>query len=379
MKEQPKILLFSRHFPPIVSGGARRPFLLAQGLTELGCQVFVIAPKLPTGISGMEVAHVQANSTSKAVRKTPVRDFARQWLRWPDPDISWSKQAAAAVLANMPFVPDWVITTSPPESIHEAGFVLSAKTGCKWAADFRDGWLINPLRQERNGAIRNLLEKRIAQRYINQADLVLAVDPSIVAELQVYGDSEKIKLLPQAAEPSSEPAMQLASNGTKLVHTGSFSLSDPNRCITPLLEAMELASKYVPDLHLHLAGRLSETECQLIQNSSLGPKITNHGVLSYKQSLALQKAADFLVLVGSNNMAILPGKYFEYLTSGKPVIAVGDAPWVSKINMGKSIRQRLGDADQTEFYAKHPQPATPIEAASSILKLMRGIGGCENG
>ncbi|MBY0422923.1 MAG: hypothetical protein K2Q06_11515, partial [Parvularculaceae bacterium] len=140
-----RLLLIARHYPPAVSGGARRPFLLARALRSRGCEVFVVAPSLPDGEPGRVVPHPNRDAGTAPPAPPGWRDHARDWLLWPDPDIRWSRRAAAAALAA-DFAPDWVWTTAPPESIHIGGLLMKRSRGARWLADVRDHWLDRPHR-----------------------------------------------------------------------------------------------------------------------------------------------------------------------------------------------------------------------------------------
>ena len=49
------------------------------------------------------------------------------------------------------------------------------------------------------------------------------------------------------------------------------------------------------------------------------------GFLSHDQALALQRSADVLVNIANDDPVQLPGKLFEYLGAGRPILHVGGA------------------------------------------------------
>ena len=108
-----KVLLVTRHFPPEISGGGRRPFLIHRGLTRLGVDVDVLAPRLPDGVSGLEVPVGNSSQTQSGPARPGLLDPLRYWARWPDPEIVWAKRALARLDAQGRSY-DWVVTTSPP-------------------------------------------------------------------------------------------------------------------------------------------------------------------------------------------------------------------------------------------------------------------------
>lgn len=330
--EQPSILLLTRHYPPAVSGGARRPFLLAQGLRRAGARVYVVAPQLPEGEEGLCVPRPQADPAIDAgPPRFDPRNLARELLLWPDPDIRWSLRAARQALAAPPaWRPDWVLSTSPPESIHVAGRQLARGLGARWAMDFRDHWLVRPHRRERLNPLRRTGERLIAAGLMRDADLVFGVDPEVVAELVRLG-ARDARVLPHLG-PSAETVgaatpTPLAADRLHVVHTGSFSLSDPETRIEELLTLFETARAERPELHLHLAGRLSGREVAAIQAMVPPEAVTLHGVLRLEEALALQRAADALAFVGSSKTHVPPSKVIEYRAVGAPIVAIGSGPW----------------------------------------------------
>lgn len=372
---RPSILIMARHFPPHVSGGARRPYLLALSLKQLGCEVSVVAPRLPEGIEGLSVPHPHPEPSTGGVRKRAgLRDLARAHLLWPDPDIRWSMRAARAAHAAG-LRADWIVTTSPPESLHLAGAWLKQRIGGRWAADFRDEWLARPFHAVRLNPVRRALEMRLARWALKTADLLTAVDDVVGREVRSL-TGRYAHHLPQSALPPPEP-VALDGTGPHILYTGSFSLSDPRCSIEPTLQAFSAAWLSRPQLRLHLVGRLSETEQAAVETCDAREGILMYGPRSYQEARAFQAAADAFVVTGAPDATAIPGKVYEYRTVGAPIIAIGDGPW-----------RRIGgyaDVDAAEAMASlakntaRTAPSvvceTPLEVAVRLLSLMAEING----
>ncbi|MDQ7019267.1 MAG: glycosyltransferase [Robiginitomaculum sp.] len=371
--KKPAIVLFSRHFPPHVSGGARRPYYLTQALQSLGCRVFVVAPALPDDTEGVVVPHIQPDPTVSISAKggANVRDFLRNWLLWPDPDIRWTKRAVKVALAALPFRPDWVITTSPPESIHHAGLRLKTELGCHWYADMRDHWLVRPFRKQRESVLRKFIEQRIASNMLSQADLISTVNNAIAEEFYQYaGSHEKVFVLPHFSITTQPEEVTLPSDRLNLVYTGSFSLSDPDCDIADTLQVFAAALQQNPALHLHIVGRLTRAEKKRVLACSCAHKITLHGVVSLQQSHALQNAAQALVLAGSAHAPTPPGKAAEYAIRGKPIIAVTEAKWAKLYNGEKTATEHMAALGVETRAIIVESLFSQDEAAKSVLRKM---------
>lgn len=366
-----RVLLLARHYPPAISGGARRPYLLAGALHNADVDIRVCAPSLPQGEAGWTIPHPNRDpAPAPAAPGFTLRDLARDLLLWPDPDIRWCLQAARTIIADS-WRPDWVISTSPPESIHVAGEQIARRTGAKWAADFRDLWLEAPHRRERLRPHRRIGERILAHRLLPRADLVTAVDPAVAAEVRSLG-ARNVHVLPHfVAEMRATPA-ELPKDLLNIVHAGSIALSDPEAGIAALLGPFEAALARNPALRLHLVGRLTDEERRAAVTSSAASAIRLWGPLPLDGALAMMAAADALVFVASAKMHVPPSKIADYLTFDVPIIACGDGPWRKdeRVPPGDPAeamaRLKRGDGRNIAFI-----PPNATETAARLLQLMR--------
>lgn len=370
-----RVLLLSRHYPPAVSGGAKRPFLLAEALREAGVDVRVCAPSLPPGEAGWAVPHPNRDpSTTTAPPKFSLRALARDLLLWPDPDIRWCMRAAETVLGDG-WRPDWVMSTSPPESIHVAGEHIARLINARWAADFRDLWLDAPHRRERLRLHRRIGERRLARRLLPKADLVTAVDPVVAAEATRLG-AKNVQVLPHFVADTRPALADLPKDTLNIVHAGSIALSDPEADVAGLLAPFEAARVRNPALRLHLAGRLTDAEKAAIEASPAASAIRTWGIMPLDGALGMMAAADALIFVASAKMHVPPSKIADYLMFDAPVIACGDGPW------RKDPRVPAGDPAEAMARLKRGDkhnialaPRKASEAAASLLQMMRDVEG----
>ncbi|WP_018998415.1 glycosyltransferase [Hirschia maritima] len=357
--------LIVRHFPPEISGGARRPYLLSKALTQLGHKVTIVSPfKLSEEESSIQIPHPaipnasSQNSMHVAEKKSSnsiiqvvqrVKSFLRQWFLWPEPNIRWAKKAEVHLLKTLPNIspkPDVIITTSPPESLHIVGANLKRKTGIPWVAEMRDTWVETPHRKilERS-KIRAVIEKKIARNYLVKADGLTTVSDAVLVEAKKYIHHDTPVCLIDHFSIPSEGDFHLPNEDLNIVHTGGFELSDRNRILSNLLFNIEKCQRVrdesLPIIHLHLAGRLSSSELDQI-SKKYEFKITFHGQLSLQLSRDIQNASDALVLHTPPDSHALPGKYAEYCFAKKPILYLGGGNWLN-----------LADADKLLHLLKH--------------------------
>jgi glycosyltransferase involved in cell wall biosynthesis len=364
-----RLLLLTRHYPPAVSGGIRRPYLLASALRGLGVEVRVIAPSLPGGEPGLAVPHPNRDPSGDAGPARPsLRGLARDLLLWPDPDIRWCQRAADAGIAEG-WQPDWVLSTSPPESIHVAGRRLARALGARWAADFRDLWLEAPHRAERRRLHRQIGERLLARGLLPQADLVLAVDPVVAAEAGRLGARDPQVLEHFTSEEPVEP-FRYEGSGLNILHAGSIAFSDPEASIGDLLAPFEAAYATRRDLVLNFAGRLTAAEQARIAASPAAVSIRQFGPVPYETARAMMAGADALAFVGSAKMHVPPSKITDYLAFDRPIVACGDGPWRADPRVpaepAEDVLMRLTRGDGRNTMAR---PSTSRDAAARFLDL----------
>lgn len=327
-----RVLIVTRHFPPIPSGGARRPYLMARALADAGAEVFV-ASHAPVGeFPGLQHPHHHAepgddvNPLGLQLWRWGPRRWARELLRWPDPDVRWSTALAGAVEADLPFEPDWILTSSPPESLLLVGRRLKRKYGCRWIADFRDCWLEPPRRPERRLFWRRIGERLQARALLAEADQVTAVDETVAAEIGRLS-GVNVDVLPQLTPVPVNGAPLEPRDAVHVVYTGQFTIGDPGRKLQTLLEVFEAARERNPALALHVAGHLTQGERSALLETPSADRVLYYGALPLDSVLSLQSAADGLIVQSGEFEWAVPGKLFEYRATGVPIIAIGSGVW----------------------------------------------------
>ena len=128
-----------------------------------------------------------------------------------------------------------------------------------------------------------------------------------------------------ASRPDGRAASIVDPERVSLVYTGRFGSygRDPG----PLVRALGDLARTEPDLasrlELVVAGPLTYAEAGLMETDVSPARIVVAGSLPREQALALQRAADALLLIASpQRTQLLNFKIFEYLASGRPMLAL---------------------------------------------------------
>jgi len=224
---------------------------------------------------------------------------------------------------------DCIVTSGPPESVYLAGLLLGRGRPA-WIADFRDGWCFEPLRPRLPTAAQRSFDRRLESRVAGTAEIVVGVTRPIANDLEQRLGA-RTAYVPNGWDPNAEsgeappPETVIKTGEVTLVHTGALS-GGWGRNPDPLLRALRIvrAESDVAPIRLVHAGRLTTDERDLIDRSGVADAVECLGVLPRASALALQRAADALVLITSRNSSEATSKIYEYLAAGRPILALAE-------------------------------------------------------
>jgi len=370
-----RILLVAYFYPPLNSIGARRPAALAKWLRRRGHDVTVL--------TSVQSGSAPDDAAAGVVR---TRDLLATRLNWrgqsldvttgrsdaawdPDPGI-WGKLFVpdVQIVSWMPFlVPaarrlqrerrfDAVISTAPIEVGHAAGLALQ-RGGVAWVADFRDGWRFEAPRPDWPLALQRRVDDAFERLVVRRADALVTVSEPLSADLR-RRHGAAVETLTNGFDPEDEALDGTLPDGTvdprklTLVHTGGLGAE---RTLRPVLEALARLAQEDPSVRdrveLVLAGQQTAAERDLYAAPAHAPFVRHLGYVERSTSLALQRAADVLVLVTSGvRTGEATGKLFEYLAAGKPILVLGAGSAAGTIvpDAGAGVAIPTHDADAAE-------------------------------
>jgi len=342
-------LLVAYFYPPCRDTGAHRPAAMAKWLRRLGHRVTVLTTSAyGAGEAAMEDGVIRSADLQRLRARLHGRDrvdalfdadtysgrpHVLSRVVVPDPlAVAWAPFALRdALRANPRERFDCAITSSPPESVHMIGRALGRR-GVPWVADLRDGWTFEPIRPPFPTALQRRLDERLERRWLTAADSVVCVSRPTADDLRARLGLDP-ELIPNgwdpdlAVEASDRSAAErlLDPGRVSLVYTGRF--GSYGRDPTALVQALGVLAREHPDvaarLELVLAGPLTEDESALMRSDVAPGRIVLAGTLDRPDALALQRAADALLLVASSRRTqLLNFKLFEYLAAGPPILAL---------------------------------------------------------
>jgi glycosyltransferase involved in cell wall biosynthesis len=229
---------------------------------------------------------------------------------------------------------DCLVTTSPPESSHLVGLLLG-KRRTAWVADVRDGWTFEPVREPFPTSMQRSLDVSLEGRVAQAADVVVGATAPIARDLARRFGANAVHI-PNGWDPRDARTSGAASAGrsatqddVRLVYTGRMG---GRRKPAALLRALKLVNsaegRTVRIVH---AGELSNEERSLVGEAGVEEFYDHIGIVDRAAAIDLQRSADALLLLTSDATSEATGKIFEYLASGRPVVALAEGNEAERI------------------------------------------------
>jgi glycosyltransferase involved in cell wall biosynthesis len=380
------ILLVAYFYPPCRDTGAHRPAAMAKWLRRLGHRVTVLTTSAYGSGEGDAEADVVRTADLQRLRAR-IRGHDHVDALFDSDTYSGRPHPLSSVIVPEPLLAAWapfarrralqlnrgerfdcVITTSPPESIHLIGRALRSR-GVAWVADLRDGWTFEPLRPPFPTAPQRRLDEHLERRWLTDADGVVCVSRPAAEDLRRRLGIEA-HLVPNGWDPDlvapdegdEEAGRMLDPDRVSLVYTGRFGSygRDPQPLVNALAELADQDPAAAERLELVVAGPLTEAESELMGTRVSPARIVVAGSLARERALALQRAADVLLLLASPaRTQLLNFKLFEYLAAERPILALAAGTEAGRI------------------VAKLGGEAVPADDVPAIVEALRRVAGGE--
>jgi Glycosyl transferase 4-like domain len=329
------LLMLAYYYPPENASGALRPFRFVKYLRKQGYRPEVVS----RGTAASQESCKQVHRTSSpeygsrftAAAAGMIRVLERTILPYNDqlPWIPYAIATARRVNREHPVLA--VMSTSPPVGSHLAAAWIKHEFKIPWIADFRDPLLGNPSRTRRWAAGYDAFLEGLVMRH---ADVIITnTDNSMETVRSRYPRmAHKIHLIWNGFDPEeSIEARPIPSRRYRLLlHAGTlYGGRHPGMLLESLKRLISSGSVDTQTLRLRFIGD-SEGSTQDWYKSADLPSLISSGWVDYSdRAVPLEEArremaeADFLLLLDLNQLGIgaqVPGKVFEYIRIGRPIL-----------------------------------------------------------
>lgn len=345
---KPSILMVPFHYPPMGgSSGVQRSLFFSSALEDYDWQVLVLTAhsRVHPITSNEGLKDIPATTI---VKRTWAIDVARHLpfggrfpriLALPD---RWSSWVLSAVLSGKKLIKKYrssvIWTTYPIASSHLIGFFLHKLTGVSWIADFRD-----PMTEEdypRNPTVFKFY-RWLERKVMENTEYVVVTTPGVKrVYTERYGEEcgRKIRIIQNGFDESkfskAESEIENKENQhesnqpLRMIHSGVIYPEERNP--EPLFAAIsELKSENKLNsenfrLELRSAGHGDLYE-QMLAKYALQDIVSLLPSIPHQENIKDMLSADALLLLQGNTCnEQIPAKAYEYIRSGKPVIALTD-------------------------------------------------------
>lgn len=253
------------------------------------------------------------------------------WIRMnlfvPDARVGWYRNAVRAGYGALSENPvDAVLTVGPPHTVHLVGRTLARRFGLPHVPVFIDPWVdIVYYRGFRRNPLTVFLDKALERSVLGSCASAIFVTHTMRTDyVEKYSFlGEKSSVIPWGYD--EEPFQRLRvpkkkRRGEVLLHAGNiFDYQNP----ASLWNTIGKLVKNGRNIRLVFVGTVGPGVKASIEEHGLAGRTEYRGFLPYGEMLRELMQATYL-LVCATEPRHVPGKLFEYLRTGKPILAYGN-------------------------------------------------------
>lgn len=414
-----KVLIITYYWPPSGGAGVQRWLKFVKYLRDFGWEPIVYTPENPEypsedfsfekdipenlqviktpiwepydiyrNLTGKKGKKINAGFISEN-KKSGWKDKLSIWIRGnfliPDPRRFWIKpsiQYLSKFLQENRV--DAVVTTGPPHSMHMIGLGLKKKNPqLKWVADFRDPWTNIDFYKDLNlTSISDKIHHRMEQQVVQNADCVVVVSNDMVREFSQH-NPKKLELITNGYDDSDVENVDVEiDTDFSLSHIGTLNAArNPKSLWKVLGEMVRNDVMFRKNLKIQLIGKVDFSVLEELEKNGLNDNLIKIDYLSHNEAIKKQQSSQILLLLINNSQnakGVLTGKFFEYLSSGRPIFAVGPSDGDVADVLEETHSGQIADFDDEEtmkriileFYDEYKKGKLSV-SAKSIEKYSR--------
>jgi glycosyltransferase involved in cell wall biosynthesis len=368
------ILIISHLFPPNPEVGGRRVARFCQYLPEFGIRPIVLT--VDEASCGVPDTSFQLSSDLQIERVRPrasILDWYKRWtqakaelhpaprqndvpldrqtdhfsrlrlhflnlLQLPDAARGWyrpARRAAKRIISAFPI--GLVMSSGPPWTSHAVAASVSRDCHLPWVADFRDAWVSDAWRKyayDSRGipAWRDKLDSWIEDRWVRQARLVVCTTSQhrdALLRAHPHVEQGRVIIIPNGFDSRDSEAVQTGpGHGPRcFLHAGNLIHGRRIGVFCRAIESLLCSGRLRPDdVRFKLMGCVDRD----IQREALisAPSLFERGIVSFHPRVEWSRAqqivreADVLLIFQGHHPTAIPAKFYEYMQTGKPIIAI---------------------------------------------------------
>lgn len=359
------VLVIAYHFPPGGGPGVQRVLKHVTYLREVGWNPIVLTvengdfpardesllAKIPADVTvirvpilepyqlyrrfmGSKGSAIDVNVNKSASERKGWKEQLAEWVRAtffiPDARVAW---LLTAVKKGLELVKEHdiqaIYSSSPPYTCALIARRIKQRTGLPWVAGFRDPWtefLTTPDRW----FLPAMIDKSLERSVFAEADLIECAWEGIIDDaMRKYPKLHRSKFhhVPNGFDSSDFPVVPYVRNDRfTITYTGSMYGRRTPRAFLAALDVLSGQGLIDPsDIRLRFVGRFGDEVHTMLNLSQFAPSIEIVGYVPHEESIGyvMSSEASLLIVDDTKESAeIVPGKVYEYLGVGRPIIAL---------------------------------------------------------
>lgn len=217
-----------------------------------------------------------------------------------------------------------IFSSSQPRTSHLIAARLFKKTKIPWVAEYRDPW-VDPYRNK--SQFYQLLETKWGKKVMKGCEILVTVSEFTVARLKAV-HSKKIAVIHNGFDEQDYSENVPLTSKFTLTSTGSISSGkrSPELVFQAIAQLQEEGRISSNNFEVRLYGEgLLKTLLPVIEEYHLKDLVKVYGFVPFNESIRRQQESTALLLLEWNSPLakhVYPGKIFEYLGAGRPVLAL---------------------------------------------------------
>ncbi|MBK9732266.1 MAG: glycosyltransferase [Chitinophagaceae bacterium] len=360
-----KVLIITYYWPPSGGAGVQRWLKMSKYLPEFGWEPIIytalnpeypiidrsLEKDIPAGLKVIRQPiwepyswykrftgqKQEENLYSGFLTEGKPKSFTQKlsiWVRGnffiPDARCFWIKPSIKFLVAELRKNPvDYIISTGTPHSTHLIAMGVKEKLNIPWLADFRDPWTnIDFYHQLMLSRWADAKHHRLEKEVLTKADKVTTVSWHWAEELGKIGN-RKVEVITNGFDEEDYAGAKVEVD--KKFSISHIGLLSADRTLTGFWSVLHDLCLEVPsfkeDLVIRLAGKVDYEVFREIEQFGLTPHLEFKNYVSHDEAIRLQQKSAILLLVLNNVPNVLghiPGKLFEYLAAGRPILGIGN-------------------------------------------------------
>ncbi|GAE03157.1 hypothetical protein CBO05C_2847 [Clostridium botulinum B str. Osaka05] len=301
-------------------------------LTFSGSQPNSLISRYEELINNKEIVLEYKNIINRLINENKGEDLLKAFLI-PDYSSCWAMDVIDEIDEFVDFNSiDIIYSTSGPYSDHIIAYFIKQKYSKPWVCDFRDEWTNNAYANFDKNDLSYKMISQMERNILEKTDKIITTTPlarkNYIDILNV--PKEKVITITNGYDEEDFKSIKLEkekNNKFTVIHNGMlYMIRTPETFLSAIKNLIDEAK--IDKNKIQIIFSYTENEdkwLKYLENNNMDDIVTFKGYMSHSESLDLSINSDMLLLIvgpGEKNKAVYPGKIFEYLRIGKPILSL---------------------------------------------------------